>query len=447
MYQSPRGTFDILPDGDGELPGSLAWTHLEGVIREGMRVFGFEEIRTPMFEPVELIARGVGAETDIVQKEMFVFKRGEETFVLRPEVTAPVMRAYAQHHLDQRGGAQRLFYIGPCFRAEKPQKGRYRQFHQFGVEVLGSAEPSADVEMIANLRFILDSLGVADTRLRINTLGDAADRPRYRDALETYFQRFRDELTETSQRRLDTNPLRILDTKNEREREILQDAPRLPDFVSNEARAHHDEVLQLLEDLDIPFSEDPFLVRGLDYYTRTVFELESDSLGAQNAIGGGGRYDGLAEAIGLPNAVPAAGYSAGIERLLLVLSEADYPFPERMRPDAFLVTFDDASARWAVRAAQELRSDGLRVEYDLQGRSWRKQMKEADRQNAHFAVIVGPDDLEAGAAQVREMVSGEQRAVPFSELSRVLSASVTSMQESPKSLSDTDGEIGRRGAT
>lgn len=423
MFQSPRGTFDILPDGDlsagqagGELPGSLAWTHLETAIREGMRVFGFEEIRTPIFEPVELIARGVGAETDIVQKEMFVFERGDETFVLRPEVTAPVMRAYAQHHLDQRGGAQRLFYIGPCFRAEKPQKGRYRQFHQFGVELLGAAEPAADVEVIANFRHILESLNVSETRLRLNTLGDAEDRPGYREALRSYFIPFQDDLTETSRRRLQTNPLRILDTKNEREREILDGAPRLPEFASKEARAHHDQVLQLLEDLGIPFEEDPFLVRGLDYYTRTVFELESDALGAQNAIGGGGRYDGLAEAIGVSNGVPATGYSAGMERLLLVLAKQGTGFPEKRRPDAFLVAFDDASARWAVRMAQELRTVGLHVEYDLQGRSWRKQMKEADRQNARFAVIVGPDDLEAGAAQVREMTSGEQKAIAFPDL-------------------------------
>lgn len=420
MFQSIRGTFDVLPEGHDiagrSVPGSPSWRHVEATVREVMERFGMEEIRTPMMEPAELVARGVGQATDIVQKEMFLIERGGETYVLRPEVTAPVMRAFLEHHLAQRGGTQRLYYIGPCFRAERPQKGRYRQFHQFGVELIGSAEPVADVEAIANLMSVAEAFDLTNLRLRLNTIGDTEDRPRYREALRDYFEPFKNDLTETSRQRLETNPLRILDTKTEHERVMLAEAPRLPDFVSDDARAHHEAVTGFLDDLGIAYDSDPFLVRGLDYYTRTAFELESDVLGAQSALGGGGRYDGLAQAVGGGEPVPAVGYAAGVERFLLALAAQDYAFPEAPHPDAFLITIGDEAKRWAVTAAHNLRKAGLRVEMDLLDRSIGKQFKEADREKAHVAVIVGPDDLAEGEAQMKHLPSGEQQAVPLKDL-------------------------------
>ncbi len=423
-FQSIRGTFDVLPDASesagSPVPGTPAWRHVEGVVRGVMERFAFEEIRTPILEPLELVARGVGGTTDIVQKEMFTVERSKETYVLRPEVTAPVMRAYLEHHLDQRGGAQRLYYLGPCFRAERPQKGRFRQFHQFGTELLGSDDPRADVETIANLRAVYDAFGITGTRLRLNTLGDAADRPAYRQALQDYFAPYAADLSETSRQRLDANPLRILDTKDEREQALLADAPRLPDFVGAEARDHYETVQGLLDDLGIPYVEDPLLVRGLDYYTRTVFELESDAVGAQSALAAGGRYDGLAQAVGSKKPVPAVGYAAGIERLFLALEADVYAFPAAPTPDVFVVALGDAAERAAFGITQTLRQAGLAVDFALGGRSMKAQMKAADRSGAQRTVILGEDELVAGAAQLRDLDSGEQRAVPIDRLALTL---------------------------
>ena len=419
-FQTIRGTFDVLPDahssGGSEIPGSAAWRHVEGVVRGVMERFAFEEVRTPVLEPLDLVARGVGGTTDIVQKEMFTVERTKDTYVLRPEVTAPVMRAYLQHHLDQRGGAQRLYYLGPCFRAERPQKGRFRQFHQFGTELLGSDDARADAEVIANMRAVYDAFGIANTRLRLNTLGDAADRPAYRDALRQYFAPHADALSETSRQRLEANPLRILDTKDPDERALLDDAPKLPDFVGDAAREHYETVKTLLDGLGVPYVEDPLLVRGLDYYTRTVFELESDALGAQGALCAGGRYDGLAEAVGAKKPVPAVGYAAGIERLFIALADEGYAFPDPPRTDVFLVCLGDAAEAAGFGIAQTLRRAGLAVDFALGGRSMKAQMKAADRSGAATSVILGEDELAAGVAQVRDLGESEQRAVPIDRL-------------------------------
>ncbi|MEM0963817.1 MAG: histidine--tRNA ligase [Bacteroidota bacterium] len=423
-FQTIRGTFDILPDahdsGGSAVPGSAAWRHVESVVRGVMARFAFEEIRTPILEPVDLVARGVGGTTDIVSKEMFTVERTRETYVLRPEVTAPVMRAYLQHHLDQRGGAQRLFYLGPCFRAERPQKGRFRQFHQFGTELLGSDDPRADAEAIANVRAVYDAFGVGRTRLRLNTLGDAADRPAYRDALRQYFEPYADVLSETSRQRLESNPLRILDTKDERERELLGDVPKMIDYVGAEAREHYEAVKSLLDALAVPYVEDPLLVRGLDYYSRTVFELEHDALGAQGVLAAGGRYDGLAQAVGSKRPVPAVGYAAGIERLFIALAAEGYVLPEADGADVFIVTRGDAAERAGFSLAQTLRQAGLSVDFALGGRSMKAQMKAADRSGAGTAVVLGDDELAAGEAQVRNLEAGEQRAVPLGELAVTL---------------------------
>lgn len=427
-FRNIRGTFDILPQ-DGRSEGahdmpSRAWQHVEQVVREVLERFNFREIRTPILEPTELIARGVGQLTDIVSKEMFAFRRGDTNYVLRPEVTAPVMRAYLQHRLDQQGAVQKLYYIGPCFRAENPQKGRYRQFHQFGVELIGAETPEADAEVIAAMMAVYEAFGLKNLRLRINTLGDAESRPRYREALRAYLQPLADRLTPTSRQRLETNPLRILDTKDARERRLLEGAPRIIDFVDEKGWAHYEAVKAHLQALGIAFEEDPFLVRGLDYYTHTTFELESPDLGAQSALAGGGRYDLLAMDLGHDAPVPAVGFAAGIERLFIALQAQGYAFPEEPPLDAYLVSLGEEAMRRALVEAQALRRAGLRVDLDLKGRSMKAQMREANRQQARYAVIMGERELAEERAVVRDMQSGQQQEVPLDELIDFLKGAV-----------------------
>jgi histidyl-tRNA synthetase len=355
-----------------------------------------------------------------VQKEMFAFERAGTRYVLRPEVTAPVVRSFLQHHLDQRGGVQKLFYIGPCFRAEQPQKGRYRQFHQFGIEILGTDDARADAETIAIMMAVYDDLGIPDTRLRINTLGTPDRRDAYVEALRDYLTPYADDLSDTSRRRLERNPLRVLDTKLDHEQEILADAPTLIEYVNEESRAHYDRVQRLLSDLGVEYVEDPHLVRGLDYYTETTFELESPALGAQSALAGGGRYDRLAEVLGSDDPVPAIGFAAGMERLFLALDAADADRPGAPAPDVFIAALGEEAEAWVFRTTQELRAAGLQVALDLKGRSLKAQMREANRQNAPYTLIIGGNELEAEEATVKEMESGEQVDVPFDDLAEVL---------------------------
>ncbi|MEM6645449.1 MAG: histidine--tRNA ligase [Bacteroidota bacterium] len=419
-FQSIKGTFDILPYAvraeGSNLATSAQWQHVENQIRDVMRRFHVGEIRTPVLEPTPLIARGLGALTDIVSKEMFAFERGDTHYVLRPEVTAPVMRSYLQHNLAQQGGVQRLYYMGPCFRAERPQKGRYRQFHQFGTEYIGSSDARADAELIALMMAIYDAFGVEGMTLKLNSLGDAESRPRYKEALQAYFAPYRNDLTATSQERLDSNPLRLLDTKVEHERKLLDDAPLLLDYIDDASRTHHEAVCGLLDDLGVRYELDPFLVRGLDYYTRTAFELLGGKLGAQNALAGGGRYDLLAQEVGSKQPVPAVGFAAGFERLFITLQAEGYALPEATTPDVFLVALGDDAQRRVFALAQQLRADGVAVAFDLKGRSMKAQMREANRQNAPFTAIIGQDELAAGEAQVKRMATGEQEAVAFSAL-------------------------------
>ncbi len=424
-FQNIKGTFDILPDaytddGGTRIAPAAEWRYVERTVREVMARYNLDEIRTPILEPTELVARGVGEATDIVQKEMFAFERSGTQYVLRPEVTAPVVRSFLQHHLDQRGGVQKLFYIGPCFRAEQPQKGRYRQFHQFGIEILGTDDARADAETIAVMTAIYDALGITDTRLRVNTLGTPDRREAYVDALREYLEPYSDELSETGRRRLERNPLRVLDTKLEHEKEILQEAPQLIEYVNDESRAHYDRVKGLLADLGVEYVEDPYLVRGLDYYTETTFELESPALGAQSALAGGGRYDRLAEVLGSDEPVAAVGFAAGMERLFLALDAADVDRPGASSSDVFIAALGDEAEAWVFRTTQELREAGLHVALDLKGRSLKAQMREANRQGANYTLIIGGNELEAREATVKEMESGEQVEVPFDELTDFL---------------------------
>ena len=406
----------MLPGVEKSLLRTEAWHHVEDVIHQVMSRYGFSEIRTPILEHTGLVARGVGQLTDIVSKEMFTFERGDTSYVLRPELTAPIMRSYLQHHLEQQPGVQRLYYIGPCFRAERPQKGRYRQFHQFGAEIIGTDDPRADADIIAVMMEIYRAFGLARTRLRVNTLGSAETRPKYREALIEYLMPFSQTLTQVSRERLSRNPLRILDTKVEAERKILEGAPRLSDYIDEESRMSYEALKQFLRAVKISFVEDPMLVRGLDYYTRTAFELEHDGIGAQSALAGGGRYDLLASAIGSKKPIPAVGFAAGTERLILALEASEIPLPKEQPFNVWVIAVGEAAGEKAFEFTHALRKAGLRVGMELAKRSLKAQMRLANRANTSQVVILAEQEMEAETATVKNMLTGEQESVPFAEL-------------------------------
>ncbi|SMO66764.1 histidine--tRNA ligase [Fodinibius sediminis] len=414
-FSTHLGMVDILP---GEVE---QWHTLERIIHEEAKKFNFEEIRTPILEQTELIARGVGQLTDIVSKEMFAFERGEDQYVLRPECTAPVARAYVEHHLDQRGGTQNLYYIGPMFRAEKPQKGRQRQFHQFGAEIIGAQDPAADVDIIALMMSIYDRIGIRNTTLKINSVGDPESRKIYTKALKDYLRPHLAELSEISQKRFENNPLRILDSKEQEDQPIVDNAPVITDFLTDETADHYKRVKALLRELNISFVEDPHLVRGLDYYTRTAFELISPDLGAQDALGGGGRYDLLIEEIG-GQPTPAVGFAAGIERLLIACEELDIKLAEEDMLDVYIVTLGEKARSWAIKHLPRLREAGLSASMDYIGRSIKAQMKDADRENARHVIIVGENELSEGKFVLRDMKASEEVALPFDDILEELSA-------------------------
>ncbi|MEX2601248.1 MAG: histidine--tRNA ligase [Balneolaceae bacterium] len=409
IYSTHHGMTDILP---GEVE---KWQHLEQLIRREAKKFNFEEIRTPILEQTELIVRGVGQLTDIVSKEIFAFERGDDHYVLRPECTAPVARAYVENHLDQRGGTQKLFYIGPMFRAERPQKGRQRQFHQFGVEIMGSDDAVADVETISFMMHIYKTIGIGNTTLKINSVGDPESREAYKKALIDYFKPLSEKLSELSRGRLEKNPMRILDSKEEEDQLLIDDAPEISDYLNEQSTRHFEKVKEYLTDLGIPFTVDSRLVRGLDYYTRTAFELTSPDLGSQDALAGGGRYDLLVEEIGGPP-TPAVGFAAGMERLLIACEELGIELAEPKQVDVYIVTLGDTARNWGVRTLPKLRTAGLSATMDYMGRSMKAQMKDANRENARFAIIVGDQELESGKFTFRNMEASEEEHLDFEQI-------------------------------
>jgi histidyl-tRNA synthetase len=413
-FSTHHGMVDILPD------ESPKWQAIEHIIHEEARKFNFEEIRTPIMEQTELIARGVGELTDIVSKEMFAFERGDDHYVLRPECTAPVVRAFVEHHLDQRGGTQNLYYVGPMFRAERPQKGRQRQFHQFGAEIIGADDPIADVDMIAFMMAIYDRVGITNTTLKINSVGDPESRKAYKKALKDYFRPKLDQLSEISQERFETNPMRILDSKEEEDQPFVDDAPIITDYLTEETAAHYATVKEHLDKMGIAYEEDPHLVRGLDYYTRTAFELVSPDLGAQDALGGGGRYDLLVEEVG-GQPTPAVGFAAGIERLLIACDELDIELAEPKSVDIYIVTIGDNARSWALQHLPALRKAGISATMDYIGRSVKAQMKDADRENAKYSIIVGDNELNEGAFTLRNMKASEENTLDFEAIVEKLS--------------------------
>ncbi len=393
---------DLLPD------ALQRWQAVEAAAREHFRRSGFGEIRTPLLENTDLFCRGIGEATDVVGKEMYTFQdRGERSCTLRPEGTASVVRAALEHGLLSQG-PQRLWYCGSMFRYERPQAGRQRQFHQIGVEWLGASSPRSDVEVIALAWDLLDRLGVGGLELELNSLGSIEDRQAYRSALVGWFQERRDALDDDSRSRLESNPLRILDSKNPDTQDLLESAPRLIDALGSDSRERFDSVQHGLHDLGIPFRLNPRLVRGLDYYGHTAFEITSDQLGAQATVCGGGRYNGLVEQLGGPS-TPAIGWALGLERLMLVLESAaskDSSGPaarltEVPVPTAYLVNRGDSAERAALVLARQLRRAGLSVQLDDSGASFSKQFKRADRCGAKQALVIGDDEIKNGIVRIK----------------------------------------------
>lgn len=407
--QAIRGTRDILP---AESP---LWRAIEDLARKVLAQSAYQEIRTPIFEPTELFARGIGEATDAVGKEMYSFEdRGGRSIALRPEITAGLVRAFIQNKLFAQGGVQRLWHLGPAFRYERPQAGRQRQFHQLDVEILGSRDPRADVEIMAIATQILTDLGLSALRLDINSVGSGEDRQRYREALVSYFTPFQTELDEDSRDRLTRNPLRILDSKDKRTQEIVIEAPSLLDFLSDDSQRHFDGVQQHLTHLGIDFNINPRLVRGLDYYTHTAFEIQSADLGAQATVCGGGRYDGLVAQLGGPE-TPAIGFGMGLERLIILLEQMER-YQTAPKLDIYLISKGEKAEFQSTLLANQLRQLGYSVELDLSGSAFGKQFKRADRSNAVIGLILGDAEAEAGNVQLKWLVSGEQAELSQADL-------------------------------
>ena len=406
QLRAPKGFVDLLPDATG------AWQHVEARTRDLMRRYDYGEIRVPVLELTQLFVRGVGEGTDIVSKEMYTFEdRGGRSLTLRPEFTAGVVRAYLEAGLSRSDPVQKWWYAGPVFRAENVQKGRQRQFHQIGCEALGLAQPGVDVEVIEVLWTLFQELGFEALSLRLNTLGCADDRVTYRDALVAFLRERLDALSADSQRRLEQNPLRVLDSKDHKDQQATADAPTPVDHICDACREHFEAVKSGLEQAGVTYVLDPRLVRGLDYYTRTVFELidTGGSLGSQDALAGGGRYDGLVESLGGP-ATPACGWSLGFERLLLALPQQIDP----AQPDAYIVSAGADAAAYDI--ARQLRTAGASVALDHRFGGVGKQMKRANRSGARYVIVVGADEASRGVASVKNMATGEQTEVALDAL-------------------------------
>ena len=405
-FQAPKGTYDVLP-GSGFL-----------AVREGLlepaRLAGYPYIEAPVFEDTELFARGVGESTDVVSKEMFTFTdRGNRSLTLRPEGTAGVVRAVLQHGLQHGQLPVKLRYAGPMFRAERPQAGRFRQFQQSGIEAIGVVDPALDAEVVALASEGFKSLGLTQVRLLLTSLGDPACRPAYREELTAFLAGL--DLDEATRARALINPLRVLDDKRPEVQAQLTGAPLISDRLCAECKAHHEAVVGSLDSLGVPFEPAPRLVRGLDYYMRTTFEFVHDGLGAQSAVGGGGRYDGLSEAIGGPH-LPGIGWALGIERTLLALEAEGVAVPPEKGLVAFVVPLGAAAKAWAVTAVGSFRAAGIASDLAYGDRGLKGAMKAADRSGARWAIVVGDRDLEAGVAQLKDLTDGTQTAVPLTDL-------------------------------
>ncbi len=408
-FRSIKGTYDILPN-DAD-----SWQRVETCVREFITRAGYSEIRTPAFEKTELFTRSVGEDSDVVSKEMYSWTdQGGTDITLKPEYTASVIRSYIQHNLGAKSPLTKLYYLDNLFRRERPQKGRYRQFRQYGIEAIGSPHPEQDAEVITIAYELLVELGIKDITLKLNSIGSSECRNEYRQALKDFLQPHLDKLSETSRKRFDSNPMRILDTKIDFEIALLQDAPTITSFLSPDDANHFDEVQIYLEALDVPFTLDTALVRGLDYYTRTTFEIISSKLGAQDALCGGGRYDKLAETLG-GKQTPAVGFAAGFERILIAMDEVDTD--QKIRADKiYLIGLGDAVRPTMLKILGEARKAGLIMEFDSLRRSIKSQMREANKIGASLAIIIGDKELKDKSVQIKDLKNGQQELIPIDSI-------------------------------
>lgn len=404
----PQGTEDITPKNINK------WYTVEEIARETAESFGFKEIRIPTFENTELFLRSVGETTDVVQKEMYTVKAKETEFTLRPEGTAGTIRAMLQNGMLNDALPQRAFYILSCFRHERPQAGRLREFHQFGLEMAGSKSPAADAEVISLAKNLLDRLGLKNIELNINSIGCPKCRCEYHKALRSYFSAREDELCDTCKTRLEKNPMRILDCKSPICSDIAKDAPVILDYLCDECKEHFEALKKYLKNLSIDFTVNPKIVRGLDYYTKTVFEFVTTDIGAQGTVCGGGRYDGLIEQLG-GAATPALGFAMGIERILLTMESQGCEFMENRTCDIYIAPMDELASLKAMSFAQQLRADGYHAEYDVMDRGIKAQMKYANKIGAKFVLVLGENELESKAAKLKLMSTGEQFDVHLDE--------------------------------
>lgn len=413
MIKAITGTKDILPDDINK------WYYIENLVRKVMKNFNYKEIRTPMFEETGLFCRGIGEATDIVSKEMYTFiDRSELSVTLKPEMTASVVRAFIEHSLDKKQNLNKLYYISPMFRQERPQAGRFRQFHQFGVEALGSDDPSLDAEMILIAYDIFNTIGLKNLVVKINSLGIPESRENYKNILRNYLADKKDKLSEESKKRYETNILRLFDSKEEQDKQIMKDAPLLIDYLDEKSLTQFEEVKTYLTNANIPFEIDPTLVRGLDYYTNTTFEIVSGSIGSQSALCGGGRYDLLIEQLG-GKPTPGVGFAAGIERLILACENEGILNLEPESIDLYIVRLDAELKSLAYKYTTEFRRKGFNVEVDYATRSLKAQMREANKLNAKYVLFVGGQEYQNGMVVLKNMSNSEQQNISINNISNI----------------------------
>ncbi|MDC0215377.1 histidine--tRNA ligase [Candidatus Marinimicrobia bacterium] len=408
-FRSIKGTYDVLPN------ISNKWKNVEFYIHQYLSRAGYSEIRTPIFENTDLFKRSVGDDSDVVSKEMYSWiDQGGTDLTLKPEYTASVVRAYIQNNLNSISPISKLYYIGDLFRRERPQKGRYRQFRQFGIEAIGSKYSEQDAEIISIAWNIISELGIQDITLNLNSIGSSETRKKYKQVLIEYLKPNFDQLSESSKKRFNSNPLRILDTKNKSEIEILKQVPKITEYLSKEDEVHFNEVQQRLDDLNIPFSLDTNLVRGLDYYTRTTFEIVSSKLGAQDALCGGGRYDKLVESLG-GKSTPAVGFAAGFERILLAMDN-DNELVEKNIKKIYLIGLGDKVRSTMTKILGQIRNEGFYIEFDPLRRSIKSQLRESNKLGSSITIILGEKEMEEQCVQIKDLSNGNQQSVPFDSI-------------------------------
>lgn len=408
--KAPKGTKDMLPQ------DAYKWQYIEDAWKKICKEYGFKEIRTPMFEATELFNRGIGDTTDVVQKEMYTFEDlGKRSITLKPEGTSPTVRAFIESNLYAETQPTKLFYDIPCFRYEKPQAGRLREFHQFGIENFGTSSMLADAEIIALGYDFLQRMGIEDVELHISSVGCRECRPKHRKALQDFLRPKYDELCETCKSRFDKNPMRILDCKSDKDQELVKGAPMMLDYLCDDCKKDFDELKAHLDSMGIKYVVDPSIVRGLDYYTKTAFEFITTKIGAQGTVCGGGRYDHLIEEIGGPD-MPGVGFGLGKERLIMLMEESGNDFGGDIRPQLFVAWIGDEAREYAVKLVNDLRKEGLRCELDTRERNLKGQMKYANKLGAAYTAVIGEDEVKSGEITLKNMESGEQKKVKREEL-------------------------------